>query len=99
MDDTTVSECKPKGQSSKAQVDQVIDWSKENLIQLNGDNTKEPTVHSSRFPRALIDDLPIESVDKTKLLGVIINTSLTWNDHIEELVKKASRKLYLLVQL
>ena len=84
MDDTTVSECIPKGQCSKAQdaVDQVIDWSKKNLFQLNGDKTKEQTItfshNSSQFPRALIDGLPIESVDKTKLLGVTINSSLTW---------------------
>ena len=55
--------------------------------------------NSSKFPRATIDDLPIESVEKTKLLGVIINSSLTWNDHVEDLVKKAFRKLYFLVQL
>ena len=33
------------------------------------------------------------------MLGVTINSSLTWNDHIEDLVKKAFRKLYFLVQL
>ena len=104
VDVTTVSECIPKGQCSKAQdaVDQVIDWSKKNLFQLNGDKTKKLTITSSRnssqFPRALIDGLPIELVDKTKLPSVTIK-SLTWNDHIEELVKKASRKLYFLVQL
>ena len=47
----------------------------------------------------MIDGLPIESVDKTKLLWATSNTSLTWNDHLEELVKKASCKLYFLVQL
>ena len=79
----TVSACIPKGQGSKAQVaiDQVIDWSKKNLSQLNKDKTKELTItfshNSSKFPRALIDGLPIESVDKTKLLGVTINSSLT----------------------
>ena len=105
MDDTKVSECIPKGQFSKAQVavDQVIDWSKKNLLQLNGDKTEELTItfshNSSKFPWALIDGLPIESVDKTKLLEVTINSSLTRNDHIEDLVKKAFRKLYFLVQL
>ena len=59
----------PKGQCSKAQVavDQVIDWSKKNLFELNGDKTKELTItfshNSSKFPRAIIDGLPIESVD------------------------------------
>ena len=104
VDDTTVSECIPKGQCSVAQVavDQVIDWSEKNLFQLNGDKTKELTItlshNSSKFPRALIDGLPIESVERTKLLGVTINSSLTWNDHIEDLVKKAFL-LYFLVQL
>ena len=37
--------------------------------------------------------------EKAKLLGVIINNSLTWNDHVEELVKNAGRKLYFLTQL
>ena len=104
VDDTTVSECIPKGQCSVAQVavDQVIDWSEKNLFQLNGDKTKELTItlshNSLKFPRALIDGLPIESVERTKLLGVTINSSLTWNDHIEDLVKKAFL-LYFLVQL
>ena len=62
MDNTTVSECIPKGQCRKAQdaVDQVIDWSKKNLFQLN--ETKELTIafsrNSSQFPRALISGLP-----------------------------------------
>ena len=43
LDDTTVSECIPKGQCSKAQVavDQVIEYSNKNLFQLSGDKTKE----------------------------------------------------------
>ena len=31
--------------------------------------------------------------------GITINSSLTWNDHTEDLVKKAFHKLYFLVQL
>ena len=81
----------------------LLTGQRKNLFQLRQDKTKELTItfshNSLKFPRALIDGLPIESVDKTKLLGVTINSSLTWNDHIEDLVKKAFRKLYFLVQL
>ena len=42
---------------------------------------------------------PISIVTRAKLLGVTINSKLSWNDHIENLVKSASRKLYFLVQL
>ena len=34
-----------------------------------------------------------------KLLGLTISDDLTWNAHVNEVVKKASKKLYFLVQL
>ena len=105
VDDTMVSENTPKGQQSKSQeaVDAIYDWSKENLFQLNGEKTKELVISFSRdspqFPGICIDGTPIKTIQSTKLLGLIINNTLTWNDHIEELVKKASKKLYFLIQL
>ena len=58
------------------------------------------TVHASpHFPPVTMDGGLIEVTEKAKLLGVIINNSLTWNDHVEELVKNAGRKLYFLTQL
>ena len=78
VDDTTVSECIPKGQCSKAAVvvDQVIDWSEKNLFQLNGDKTKKLTItfshNSSKFPRALIDDLYLSSqLKRQSCLGLL----------------------------
>ena len=46
-------------------------------------------------------DLPeeLEMVDRVKLLGVTISSSLSWNRHIHEVIKKASKRLYFLVQL
>ena len=41
----------------------------------------------------------MEDVSKVKLLGVTINNKLSWNGHIEEVIKKAARRLYFLVQL
>ena len=41
----------------------------------------------------------MEKVSKAKLLGVTINHKLSWNDHIEEVIKKAAHRLYFLVQL
>ena len=105
VDDTTVSENIPKGQQSKSQeaVDAIYDWSRENLFQLNGEKTKELVISFSRdspqLPSVCIDGTPIKTIQSTKLLGLTINDTLTWNDHIEELVKKASKKLYFLIQL
>ena len=106
VDNNTVSETIQKGQQSKAQqvVDHVSEWSKKNLFQLNCEKTKELIIsfirsHQPQFPEAFVDGNPIAQTTSAKLLGVTINSNLTWNDHIEELVKKSSRKLYFLVQL
>ena len=41
----------------------------------------------------------LEVVDSAKLLGVTIRSSPSWNAHINEVIKKASKRLYFLVQL
>ena len=93
-----------KGDSSVAQsaVDQVSEWSKRNLLQLKCNKCKELPITFSRSrdlpPSVTIEWSAINSVSKVKLLGVSINSTLTWNDPIEEIVKKTSRKQYFLVQ-
>ena len=106
MDDTTVSEIIPRGSSSKVQTaaEAVLKWSKENFFQLNCDKSTELSISFRRLqepPRSAvtIEGTPIANVNSTKLLGVTINRKLTWNDHIREMVKKAARKLYFLVQM
>ena len=41
----------------------------------------------------------LEVVDSVKLLGVTITSNLTWNLHVAEVIKKASRRFYFLLQL
>ena len=57
----------------------------------------------SRSPEAFdtvsTDGNEIEVVNSAKLLDITISDSLTWNAHVNEAVKKASKKLYFLVQL
>ena len=43
--------------------------------------------------------MQIQATTSSKLLGLIINNTLTWNDHVDSLIKKAARKIYILVQL
>ena len=105
VDDTTLSEKVPKGQQSRAQeaVDHVSNWSAENLFQLNLEKTKELTISFRRSPEhfdpVTVDGIQIQATTSSKLLGLIINNTLTWNDHVDSLIKKAARKIYLLVQL
>ena len=107
VDDSTVSETIRKGEQSCAQsaANEINEWSKENLFQLNCDKTKELVINYSRqnieeiCPPVLIDGQPIRKVTSVKLLGLTLNSHLTWNNHVEYLVKSAFQKLYFLIQL
>ena len=95
----------PKGQQSRAQkaVDHASNWSAENLFQLNLEKTKELTICFRRSPEhfdsVTVDGTQIQATTSSKLLGLIIINTLPWNDHVNSLIKKAARKIYLLVQL
>ena len=105
VDDTTLSEKVPKGQQSRAQeaVHQVSNWSAENLFELNLEKTKELTISFRRSPEhfdpVTVDGIQIQATTSGRLLGLIINNTLTWNDHVDSLIKQAASKIYLLVQL
>ena len=93
-----------KGNASNAQgiTDELIEWSRKNRVVLNPDKCKELRISFARNPEAFdpvsIDD-EVEVVNSAKLLGITISDNLTWNAHVNEVVKKASKKLYFLVQL
>ena len=51
------------------------------------------------FDPVTVDGIQIQATTSSKFLGLIINNTVTWNDHVDSLIKKAARKIYLLVQL
>ena len=51
------------------------------------------------FDPVIIEGKEVELVTITKLLGLTIANNLTWNDHVTEIIKKASKRLYFLTQL
>ena len=105
VDDTTASEKIEKGNFSNAQglTDQIIEWSRANRVVLNPDKCKEMRICFARDPECfdaiIIDGKELEVVKNAKLLGLTISDNLTWNAHVNEIIKKASKKLYYLVQL
>ena len=69
-------------------------------MKINTDKTKEMIIDfsktASNIEPILMNDSKLEQVSHTKLLGVIINDSLTWNDHVEYICCKAAKRLYFL---
>ena len=105
VDDTTASEVVRKGQVSNAQIiaDEVAEWSNRNRVKLNIDKCKELRISfaavSREFPPVVIGGECIKAVSDAKLLGVTISSDLSWNAHITEVIKKAAKRLYFLIQL
>ena len=95
VDDTTAWEVIHKGNVSNAQgmTDEVINPDKCKELRISFSQSSEP------FEAATINGNEIEVVNTAKLLRLTITEDLTRNAHVNEVVKKASKKLYFLVQL
>lgn len=104
-DDTTVSEVISKTERSglQEQVDQLNYWSNENHFQLNSRKCKELRIDFSRHRHTddaiTANDQAFEVVQSAKILGVTIRQDLKWNDHVNCITHKASKRLYLLKTL
>ena len=53
----------------------------------------------STVPRLIIDGNEIDNVQYATLLGVAISSDPTWNEHVENIVAKAEKRVYMLYQL
>jgi len=71
-------------------------------MEINTSKTKEMVLGrlaNSNLPLPNIASQTVERVTTYKLLGVHIDSTLSWSTHIEYIVKKATTRLYFLKQL
>ena len=76
-------------------------WIQENCLQFNVTKCKYLLISRKRQPLVPpvplnINDLVIEKVDHFKYLGVWLSHNLTWNKHIEEICKNASKQIFMI---
>ena len=87
----------------------LIDWATLNDMQLNTTKTKEmilgpvaranlPLLTTTTTATTTGTDT-INRVTSFKLLGVYIDSTMSWTIHVDNMVKKATRRLYFLKQL
>jgi len=69
-------------------------WCKNNYLTLNTSKTQIMTVKKNRHFQCDIPSLP-----QLKILGVIFNKNLKWDNHVNTIVKKASKNIYLIRSL
>ncbi len=100
VDDISTSEGITKDSNSKfpSCIDSINSWASCNLMKLK--KCKELRVCFLRetpdLSPLLIDGHALEVVRSHKVLGLVIQNNLKWNDHIESVVSKASKRLYII---
>ena len=105
VDDVTLYEVCNTHNRDKLQnaVNDIQKWATDNNMSLHASKTKELLVYYGReeldIPPITINGDVVERVPCAKILGVRIMSNLSWEDHIANLVSKASRRLHLLREL
>jgi hypothetical protein len=101
VDDCTLSEIIAKHGTSEMQsaMDSLARWSESNLMNINIKKTKEMLLGSiGKTPPSPVQ-LACSSIDRVhsyKLLGLHVNDTLKWNDHVISICSKAASRLHFL---
>lgn len=86
------------------EVKKVSHWFKLNKLSLNIRKTNYMVFHTrnkkvAKHGNVLIDNIQLNHVTKTKFLGVILDESLSWKDHIATVKKKVAKSVGILHRL
>ena len=72
-------------------------------MRINVDKTKlmmfNPCTSKDFLPTKTLDGAEIELVESTKLLGINLNSSLSWDDNTKLINKKCFEKMWMLKRL
>ncbi|KAK2549462.1 hypothetical protein P5673_029993 [Acropora cervicornis] len=104
VDDITLSDTLLRGQSSCLQSDldriHQCQWAVDNNMRLNPSKCKIMRMCFFReqpvLPVFTIDGKPFDSVFYHKVLGLTLRSDLRWNAHVDSIVPKAAKRLYIL---
>jgi len=105
VDDLTIFEGVPIEQVDalsqlQATSNQLTDWANQNKMVLNADKCQVMHIFTAKKPLTLPDikingnSLPV--VQKSKLLGITLTSDMSWQTHVEDMVARGSRALYML---
>ena len=97
---TQLIECKLQNN-----LNMVTDWCMKNNMAINPQKTKcmligsKAKLRNAKELNITVNNILIQNVTSHKLLGVIIDSSLTWNLQVESVCKKANSKIALLKRI
>ena len=93
----------PENLSSQTYLSNISEWTRRNLMKLNTSKTKTMNFNFTRnfqcSTRLTVDGEVPETIRETKLLGVMLNNTLTWDSNTRYLVKRANARMRMLHKL
>lgn len=72
----------------------LIQWSKSMDLNINLTKCKCLTITKRRSGSPVINIPGVQTVDSVCILGVYFNSKATWSDHVDHIVRNASRRFY-----
>ena len=106
VDDLSFAEVRQANQPTKIEMDvQDLDgWSNSNFLKLNPSKCKVMQIcfkskDPPPAPSLKIGGKELEVVTETKLLGLNVQSNLSWESQVDSMVSKGSRRLYMLNRL
>ena len=102
VDDTTVVSIStdPYNLDLQHSANKLIEWTNNNHMIVNETKTKEMLIHfgtkssQNTVPCISINGKEIERIESFKLLGVVISSDLSWQPHVDFILKKAAKRIY-----
>ena len=102
VDDSTITESITPDTNSILQelVDTIYNWTIVNNMKLNISKCKELIIDFAKdkqeFPPLIINGVAVDRVSSARVLGLIVQDNMNWNEHVNNVVKKAGKRLYML---
>ena len=103
---TSNKEISTVNQTLQDSLNKTNDWCNKNSMVIHPDKTKSMIIAPRQKLQLTKPKLNltlgasiIEEVKEHKMLGLIVDNNLTWNKHIENMIKKLSKNAYLLSRL
>ena len=105
VDDMTVAESVARGAVSKIQgtMASLDQWCNVNNMSLNASKCNTMRIYFGKTPIPYQDlqlaNHSLNQVDCVKILGVLVQSNLKWDNHVNELLMKANRRMQMLRSL
>ena len=77
----------------------LIGWTKDNYMKANADNFLVLLSDTNENLTLKVENITISNRGKEKLLGIIIDGNLSFDEHVWKLCKTASQKLHALSRI